>query len=105
MGAAAAVHEWPFDSHYWPWQVDYDRTVKRNMVMEHGGVSRVPDRPGLGIDVDMDGVLALHEEYLKCNRNGRAYQNRDDGPPAEVVYGGWTRPQARARKWFLAGVR
>lgn len=105
MGAAAAVHEWPFDSHYWPWQVDYDRTVKRNMVMEHGGVCRVPDRPGLGIDVDMDGVLALHEEYLKCNRNGRAYQNRDDGPPAEVVYGGWTRPQARARKWFLAGVR
>jgi hypothetical protein len=47
----------------------------------------------------------LHEEYLKGNRNGRAYQNRDDGPPAEVVYGGWMRPQTRAKKWFLAGVR
>jgi glucarate dehydratase len=105
MGAAAAVHEWPFDSHYWPWQADYDPTVKWNLELEPGGVCRVPERAGLGIEVDFDGVLGLHEAYLQCNRNGRAYQNRDDGPVAEVVYGGWARPGARAQKWFLAGVR
>jgi hypothetical protein len=41
--------------------------------------------------------------YLAANRHGRAYQNRDDGPAAEVVYGGWVRPQQRANRWFLAG--
>jgi hypothetical protein len=77
--------------------------VKTPIPVEFGGICRVPDRPGLGIAVDLDGVLRLHELYLAANRHGRAYQNRDDGPVAEVVYGGWVRPQQRANRWFLAG--
>jgi len=104
MGAAAETHDWPFDSHYFPWQADYDPVVSAGIPVEFGGICRVPERPGLGVDVNFDGVMQLHEVYLAANRHGRAYQNRDDGPVAEVVYGGWTRPQSRVEKWFLAGV-
>lgn len=104
MGAAAATHDWPFDSHYFPWQADYDPTVKAPIPVEFGGICRVPAQAGLGVEVNMDGVMELHELYLSANRNGRAYQNRDDGPVAEVVYGGWVRPGNREKKWFMAGV-
>ena len=104
MGAAADTHDWPFDSHYFPWQADYDPIVSAPIPVEFGGICRVPERPGLGVDVNFDGVMQLHEVYLAANRHGRAYQNRDDGPVAEVVYGGWTRPQNRAERWFQAGV-
>lgn len=104
MGAAADTHDWPFDSHYFPWQADYDPIVSSPMPLEAGGVCRVPERPGLGVEVNFDGVMQLHELYLSANRNGRAYQNRDDGPVADLVYGGWVRPQNRTQKWFLAGV-
>jgi glucarate dehydratase len=103
MGAAAATQDWPFDSHYFPWQADSDPTVKTPIPVEFGGICRVPDRPGLGIEVSLEGVRQLHELYLAANRHGRAYQNRDDGPVAEAVYGGWVRPQQRANRWFLAG--
>ncbi len=104
MGAAADSHDWPFDSHYFPWQADYDPIVRVPIPLEFGGICRVPERPGLGVDVNFDGVMQLHELYLEANRNGRAYQNRDDGPVADVVFGGWVRPQNRTEKWFLAGV-
>jgi glucarate dehydratase len=103
MGAAAETHDWPFDSHYFPWQADYDPTVKAPIGVEHGGICRVPERPGLGVEVNFEGVMELHARYLEANRNWRAYQNRDDGPAAEMVYGGWVRPQHRTKKWFLAG--
>ena len=60
---------------------------------------------GLGVALGMDGVVAGPEQYVCGDRNGGAYQNGDDGPPAEVVFGGWARPQTRAKKWFTAGVR
>jgi glucarate dehydratase len=104
MGAAADSHHWPFDSHYFPWQADYDPIVRNPILPEHGGLCRIPDRPGLGVDVSMDGVRQLHELYLLANRNGRSYQNRDDGPSADLVYGGWVRAQNRPQKWFTAGV-
>lgn len=104
MGAAAATHDWPFDSHYFPWQADLDPIVPEPIALEAGGICRIPERAGLGIDVQFDGVMELHELYRQANRNGRAYQNRDDGPAADVAYGGWTRPQGRAQKWFAAGI-
>ena len=59
---AAAV---PGDIHamdtHWIWQ-DGQRLAKDPLVIKEGRV-RIPDRPGLGIEVDMDKIEAAHRLY------------------------------------------
>src|SRR3984885_14994959 len=38
-----------------------------------GGSIRVPDAPGLGVELDRDALAALHEQYLRCG-----VRERDD---------------------------
>ena len=38
-----------------------------------GGSIRVPDAPGLGVELDRDALAALHEQYLRCG-----IRERDD---------------------------
>jgi glucarate dehydratase len=60
VAAAAPGRVTAIDTH-WIWQ-DGQR-LTREPPQIAGGLVTVPDRPGLGIDIDMDAVLAAHEVY------------------------------------------
>ncbi|MFC2758176.1 enolase C-terminal domain-like protein, partial [Propionibacterium acidifaciens] len=60
-GAAAPGEYNALDTH-WIWQEGVERlTVSPPVIAD--GVVRVPDRPGLGVEPDMDRILAAHESY------------------------------------------
>lgn len=57
LGAAAPGNITPFDTH-WLWQ-DGQR-LTRDPLLIRNGVLRVPDRPGLGIELDMGKIEEAH---------------------------------------------
>ena len=58
------------DTHY-PWQEE--EVIRGGRVAIEGGAVKVPDRPGLGVELDPAALAALHEQYLACG-----VRNRDD---------------------------
>ena len=50
-----------------------------------GGHVAVPDRPGLGIDIDMDRVRVANELYNKIGTSAR-----DDAMAMQYLVPGWT---------------
>jgi glucarate dehydratase len=66
------------DTH-WPWKTE--DVVKRGPLSFRNGSVRVPDGPGLGVELDRDALGALHEQYLRCgirNRDDTGYMRRID---------------------------
>jgi glucarate dehydratase len=66
------------DTH-WPWRTE-DVVKGRPLSFRNGSV-RVPDGPGLGVELDRDALGALHEQYLRCgirNRDDTGYMRRID---------------------------
>jgi glucarate dehydratase len=71
--AAATPHlSYACDTHY-PWQSEHDEVVAGGRIPFDKGCVRIPDRPGLGVELDYDQVARGRERYAKC-----AYRNRDD---------------------------
>jgi len=71
--AAATPHlTYACDTHY-PWQSANDEVVLGGRVGIQRGCVRVPDRPGLGVQLDYDQLARGRERYAKCN-----YRKRDD---------------------------
>ncbi|MGB6200864.1 MAG: enolase C-terminal domain-like protein [Candidatus Acidiferrales bacterium] len=71
--AAATSHlSYACDTHY-PWQSERDEIVAGGRVRFENGCVRIPDRPGLGVDLDYDRLARGRERYAAC-----AYRNRDD---------------------------
>lgn len=71
--AAATPHlSYACDTHY-PWQSERDEIVAGGRIRFENGYVRIPDRPGLGIDLDYDQLARGRERYATC-----AYRNRDD---------------------------
>jgi glucarate dehydratase len=70
------------DTH-WIWQ-DGQRLTKEPFKIE-GGEVQVPDKPGLGVEIDMDQVHAAHELYLS-----KALGARDDASGMQYLIPGWT---------------
>ncbi len=71
--AAATPHlTYASDTHY-PWQDPADEILAGGRVRFEGGSVRVPNAPGLGVDLDRDAIARGHERYLQCG-----YRNRDD---------------------------
>jgi glucarate dehydratase len=71
--AAAAPHlTYACDTHY-PWQTERDEVIEGGRVKFVDGCVRIPDRPGLGVDLDHDQLARLGELYAKL-----PYRNRDD---------------------------
>ncbi len=103
MGAAAATHDFPFDTHY-PWQMGRG-ILPQPLTFKEGGIMEISKAPGIGVDIDLDRLMILHERLLKANSSSRSLTDRDDGPPADMVYGGWARPDKRKFQWFFAGVQ
>ena len=71
--AAASPHlTHACDTHY-PWQTEQDEVVCGGRVRFENGSVRIPDRPGLGVELDYDQVARGVERYHKL-----PYRKRDD---------------------------
>ncbi|MEO7146128.1 MAG: enolase C-terminal domain-like protein [Bryobacteraceae bacterium] len=71
--AAASPHlTHACDTHY-PWQTEIDEVVVGGRVPIVNGVVRIPDKPGLGVDLDRDQLARGAERYRKL-----PYRKRDD---------------------------
>ncbi|MCP5113052.1 MAG: glucarate dehydratase [bacterium] len=60
------------DTHY-PWQTEHDEVVAGGRIRFENGCVKIPDKPGLGIELDRDQVARLGELYRKL-----PYRKRDD---------------------------
>lgn len=71
--AAATPHlTYACDTHY-PWQSAQDEVVAGGRIPIVNGCVKIPDRPGLGVELDYDQLSRLKERYEKC-----PYRKRDD---------------------------
>jgi glucarate dehydratase len=82
--AAAAPGEITAIDTHWIWQEGIERLTKEPLRIVGGHVA-VPDRPGLGIEIDMDRVLAANELYKRVGTSAR-----DDGMAMQYLVPGWT---------------
>jgi glucarate dehydratase len=71
--AAATPHlSYACDTHY-PWSQAKDEVVLGGRVPIVEGCVRIPDKPGLGVELDPDQLARGRERYRKC-----PYRKRDD---------------------------
>jgi glucarate dehydratase len=71
--AAASPHlSYACDTHY-PWQTAQDEVVAGGRIPFTNGAVRIPDKPGLGVDLDYDQLARGRERYQKI-----PYRKRDD---------------------------
>lgn len=70
--AAAPQLTYACDTHY-PWQSAKDEVVAGGRVPIVNGKVRIPDKPGLGVELDYDQLARGRERYAKC-----IYRKRDD---------------------------
>jgi glucarate dehydratase len=82
VGAAAPGRVTAIDTH-WIWQ-DGQRLTKEPLRIVDGHV-QVPDRPGLGIELDMTEVDKAHQLYLRHGLGAR-----DDALAMQHLIPGWT---------------
>ena len=83
VGAAAPGEYTALDTH-WIWQEGIDRLTKDPLKIE-GGEVKVPEKPGLGIELDFDHLHAAHQLYLD-----KALGGRDDAAGMQYLVPGWT---------------
>jgi glucarate dehydratase len=81
--AAAPGSITAIDTH-WIWQEGRERLTKEPLRIVGGEVA-VPERPGLGIKIDMDQVLKANEIYRKVGGTAR-----DDAVAMQYIVPGWT---------------
>ncbi|MFO1398550.1 MAG: glucarate dehydratase [Burkholderiales bacterium] len=82
VGAAAPGRVTAIDTH-WIWQ-DGQRLTKEPLVIR-GGAIDLPQRPGLGIELDMDAVEDAHRLYQSMGLGAR-----DDATAMQFLIPGWT---------------
>ena len=70
------------DTH-WIWQ-DGQRLTKEPLLIRDGLLT-VPERPGLGVEIDMDQVMKANELYKKHGLGAR-----DDAIAMQFLIPGWT---------------
>ena len=78
LAAATPNLSYACDTHF-PWRTE--DVIKGTPLRFADGAIRVPDRPGLGIELDRDALAALHEQYVRSgirSRNDTAYMQRID---------------------------
>jgi glucarate dehydratase len=81
VAAAAPGKTTAIDTH-WIWQ-DGQRITKEPLKIE-GGLLTVPDKPGLGIDIDMAEVEKAHEAYNRLPAGAR-----NDAAAMQYLIPGW----------------
>lgn len=81
-GAAAPGKITALDTH-WIWQEGKERLTKEPLRITGGKIS-VPDRPGLGIEIDMEQVMMANKLYMKEGLGAR-----DDSVAMQYLIPGW----------------
>lgn len=84
VGAAMPHLTHAFDTHY-PW-LSGDVITEPWQFKE--GRLRVPEGPGLGVELDRDQVATMHQWFLETD-----IRDRDDASEARRYVPGWTRPR------------
>jgi len=79
--AAAPGRVTAIDTH-WIWQDGQHLTVEPLRIEK--GYVHVPQKPGLGITLDMDAVMAAHQRYLQHGLGAR-----DDAQAMQYLIAGW----------------
>lgn len=82
VAAAVPGNITAIDTH-WIWQEGMERLTKEPMLIRDGHI-QVPNKPGLGIEIDMDQVLKAHELYKKEGLGAR-----DDSVTMQYLIPGW----------------
>ncbi|TBW34857.1 glucarate dehydratase [Siculibacillus lacustris] len=82
VAAAAPGKITAIDTH-WIWQ-DGQRLTREPFRIE-GGLLTVPERPGLGVEIDLDQLEAAHQLYLRHGLGAR-----DDAMAMQYLIPGWT---------------
>ena len=80
--AAAPGNITAIDTH-WIWQEGQERLTKEPLKIV-GGLVQVPQKPGLGIEPDMDQIAKANELYKKVGLGAR-----DDAMAMQYVIRGW----------------
>jgi glucarate dehydratase len=81
VAAAAPGKITAIDTH-WIWQ-DGQRLTREPFQIQ-GGLLTVPDKPGLGVEIDMEQVAAAHQLYL-----GMGLGARNDAVAMQFLIPGW----------------
>ena len=81
--AAAPGYITAIDTH-WIWQEGIERLTREPLQIVGGQVA-VPERPGLGIEPDMDAIERAHALYKKVAQGAR-----DDAMAMRYLVPGWT---------------
>ena len=82
VAAAVPGNITAIDTH-WIWQEGSERLTKKPFKIENGHIT-VPEKSGLGVEIDMDQVLKAHELYVE-NKLGA----RDDSAAMQFLIPGW----------------
>jgi len=82
VGAAAPGNIAALDTH-WIWQEDQEHLTKEPFKIV-GGMVTVPEKPGLGVEVDMDQIEKAHKLYIK-----ECLGARDDAMAMQYLIPGW----------------
>jgi len=81
-GAAAPGKITALDTH-WIWQEEQERLTREPLKIKNGMVS-VPDKPGLGIEIDMDQIEKANKLYIEKRLGAR-----DDSVAMQYLIPGW----------------
>ncbi|WP_327636566.1 glucarate dehydratase family protein [Kribbella sp. NBC_00482] len=87
LAAATPNLTYACDTHY-PWKTE--DVIKPGVLAFESGSVRVPGGPGLGVELDVDALGALHEQYLACG-----IRKRDDTTYMRTVDPGFSPNTAR----------
>jgi len=82
VAAAAPGKITAIDTH-WIWQDGQHLTKNPYKIV--GGLLTIPDRPGLGVDIDMDAIEKANQLYHSMGLGGR-----DDSVAMQYLIPGWT---------------
>ncbi|WP_309125648.1 glucarate dehydratase family protein [Kocuria sp.] len=90
LAAATPNLDYACDTH-WPWKDEDEDVVLPGALRFAGGAVPVPTAPGLGVELDRDGLEKLHRQYLECGLRGRddtGYMQRIN-PEYELITPRW----------------
>lgn len=82
VAAAAPGEIAPIDTH-WIWQEGTERLTKEPFQIVDGDIT-IPDKPGLGVEIDMDQIMKAHELY-----NNMGLGSRDDAVGMQFLIPNW----------------
>lgn len=83
VGAAVPGKPTAIDTH-WIWQEGNQRLTKEPLQIMNGKI-KVPEKPGLGVEIDMDQIHRAHELHRKLPTGAR-----NDAAAMQYLIPGWT---------------